>query len=132
MLKKIIIGLSMVSSLFAENEFQFTNNRSLKLGQSGSVAFSGSAYNDEIYKNSIYDAYPYDLTGFATGSFRNRQYEIGTELIGEATHSHFATYVSTIGLYNEANELVAIGKTAKPIKNEKEMILSFVVRFDTN
>tara|TARA_Y100000996_G_scaffold410665_1_gene393441 strand:+ start:5788 stop:6912 length:1125 start_codon:yes stop_codon:yes gene_type:complete len=115
-----------------ENEFQFTNNRSLKLGQSGSVAFSGSAYNDEIYKNSIYDAYPYDLTGFATGSFRNRQYEIGTELIGEATHSHFATYVSTIGLYNEANELVAIGKTAKPIKNEKEMILSFVVRFDTN
>ena len=27
---------------------------------------------------------------------------------------------------------LAIGKTAKPIKNEKEMILSFVVRFDTN
>tara|TARA_R110002012_G_scaffold313187_1_gene524566 strand:- start:6136 stop:7260 length:1125 start_codon:yes stop_codon:yes gene_type:complete len=115
-----------------EGEFQFTNNRSLKIGQSGSVAFSGSAYNDEIYKNSIYDDYPYDLTGFSTGSFKNRKYEIGTELIGEATHSHFATYVTTIGLYNNSNELVAIGKTAKPIKNEKEMILNFVVRFDTN
>ena len=34
--------------------------------------------------------------------------------------------------YNDNNELVAIGKTAKPIKNDKEMSLSFVVRFDTN
>tara|TARA_B100000287_G_scaffold393653_1_gene407080 strand:+ start:1621 stop:2745 length:1125 start_codon:yes stop_codon:yes gene_type:complete len=115
-----------------EGEFQFSNNRSLKIGQSGSVSFSGSAYNDEIYKNSIYDSYPYDLTGFSTGSFKNQKYEIGTELIGEATHSHFATYVTTIGLYNNSNELVAIGKTAKPIKNEKEMILNFIVRFDTN
>ena len=29
-------------------------------------------------------------------------------------------------------QMKAIGKTAKPIKNEKEMVLSFVVRFDTN
>ena len=86
----------------------------------------------EEEKNSIYDEYPYDLTGFATGSFKNAQYEIGTELIGEATHSDFATYVTTVGLYNNSNELVAVGKTAKPIKNDKEMALSFVVRFDTN
>jgi len=42
------------------------------------------------------------------------------------------TYITSVGLYNNANELIAVGKTAKPIKNEKEMILSFVVRFDTN
>ena len=106
--------------------------RSLKVGQSGSVSFSGSAYTDDIYKNSIYDEYPYDLTGFSTSSYKNSKYEIGTELIGEATHSHFATYVTTIGLYNNSNELLAIGKTAKPIKNDKDMALSFVVRFDTN
>ena len=115
-----------------ENQFEHTNNRSLKVGQSGSVGFSGSAYNDTLIKNSIYDRYPYDITGFATGSYKNEQYEIGTELIGEATHSHFATYVTTIGLYNNSNELVAIGKTAKPIKNDKDMALTFVVRFDTN
>jgi len=115
-----------------ENNFQHTTNRSLKVGQSGSVGFSGSAYNDTLIKNSIYDRYPYGLTGFATGSYKNEQYEIGTELIGEATHSHFATYVTTIGLYNNSNELVAIGKTAKPIKNDKDMALTFVVRFDTN
>ena len=72
------------------------------------------------------------MTGFSTGSYADKQYEIGTKLLGAATHSHFATYVTTIGLYNDANELLAIGKTAKPIKNEKEMSLSFVVRFDTN
>ena len=37
-----------------------------------------------------------------------------------------------VGLYNDNNELMAIGKTAKPIKNDKEMALTFVVRFDTN
>ena len=54
------------------------------------------------------------------------------KLIGQATHSEFATYVTAIGLYNDENELLAIGKIAKPVKNEKEMALSFVVRFDTN
>jgi len=103
----------------------------------GSVSFSGSAYPastdlHKTLKNTMYDGYPYGLTGFATGSYKNEKYEIGTELIGEATHSHFATYVTTIGLYNNSNELVAIGKTAKPIKNDKDMALSFVVRFDTN
>ena len=120
-----------------ENEFRHSTNRSLKVGQSGSVAFSGSGYPastdlNSTFKNTIDDTFPYGLTGFATGSYKNGLYEVGTELIGVATHSHFATYVTTIGLYNNSNELVAIGKTAKPIKNEKEMILSFVVRFDTN
>ena len=63
--------------------------------------------------------------------FQDKQYEIGTELIGEATHSDLGTYITSVGLYNDNNELVAIGKT-KPIKNDKEMSLTFVVRFDTN
>jgi hypothetical protein len=57
---------------------------------------------------------------------------MGTELIGEATHSDFSTYITTVGLYNDENELLAVGKTASPIKNEKELALTFVVRFDTN
>ena len=115
-----------------EDDFQHTNNRSLKVGQSGSVGFFGNKYTDDIYKNTVQDDYPYDLTGFATSSFKNEEYKIGTELIGEATHSDFATYVTSIGLYNSNNELMAIAKTAKPIKNDKELALTFVVRFDTN
>ena len=115
-----------------ETDFLHTTNRSLKVGMSSSVAFHGTDFNSNTFIGTQQDGFPYELTGFATSSFKNGQYEIGTELIGEATHSDFATYVTTIGLYNDNNELMAIGKTAKPIKNDKEMALTFVVRFDTN
>jgi len=116
-----------------EDDFLHTTNRSLKVNQSGSVAFHGTSYNTNANLVGTHqDKTPYELIGFATSSFKDGQYEIGTELIGEATHSHFATYVTTIGLYNDNDELMAIGKTAKPIKNDKEMALTFVVRFDTN
>ena len=115
-----------------EDDFLHTTNRSLKVGQSSSVAFHGTDFNSNAFVGTYEDKFPYELVGFATNSFQNKQYEIGTELIGEATHSDFATYVTTIGLYNDNDELMAIGKTAKPIKNDKEMSLSFVIRFDTN
>ncbi len=115
-----------------EEEFQHTTNRSLKVDYSGSVAFSGSAFSSS-FSNTVHDGFPYDIIGYATSSYKtSREYEIGTKLIGESTHSEFATYVSTIGLYNDQNELLAVGKTAKPIKNDKELALTFVVRFDTN
>jgi len=116
-----------------EDDFLHTNNRSLKVGQSSSIAFHGHDYNSNTNLVGTYrDETPYELIGFATNSFQDKQYEIGTELIGEATHSDFATYITSVGLYNDNNELIAIGKTAKPIKNDKEMSLTFVVRFDTN
>tara|TARA_R100001163_G_C5065080_1_gene202890 strand:+ start:2456 stop:3538 length:1083 start_codon:yes stop_codon:yes gene_type:complete len=115
-----------------ENEFRYTTNRSLKIGYSGSVEFHGTDFSNDPFTNTQDDNFNYDLVGFATGAFQNQKYNIGKELIGESTHSHFATYVTSIGLYNDNNELMAIAKTAKPIKNEKEMSLTFVVRFDTN
>ena len=114
-----------------ENEFQHSNNKSLKVGQSGSIKIN--AFPRQPGKtDTINDEFPYRLLGFATGSYKTNGYEIGTELIGEATHSDFATYVTNIGLFNDENELLAIGKPAKPIKNDKELALTFVVRFDTN
>ena len=35
-------------------------------------------------------------------------------------------------VYNDENEILAVGKLAKPVKNDKELSLAFVVRFDTN
>ena len=46
------------------------------------------------------------------------------------THSQFAPYITTIGLYNDFNELLIVGRTSKPIKNDPEMDMSFVLRFD--
>jgi len=113
-----------------ENEFQHTTNKSLKVGYSSSVAMGPFVSN--TFTNTIYDDFPYTLIGYSTSSYNTNGYDIGTELLGVATHSEFATYVTNIGLYNEERELLAIGKLAKPIKNEKELALTFVVRFDTN
>ena len=113
-----------------ENEFQHTNNKSLKVGRSGSIGVG--TFISSSQTNTIDDSYPYELIGYATSSWDTSGYRVGTELLGVATSSDFATYVSAIGLYNDANELLAVAKPAKPIKNEKELALTFVERFDTN
>ena len=113
-----------------ENELQHTTNKSLKVGFSGSVGMPPFPITETT--NQTNDEFPYRLYGYSTSSYDVNGYNIGTELIGEATHSDFSTYVTSIGLYNDENELLAIGKTASPIKNEKELALTFVVRFDTN
>jgi hypothetical protein len=48
-----------------------------------------------------------------------------------ATGSYFQPYVSTIGLYNDANELVAVGKLAQPVPKSRYTDMTFVVKFDS-
>jgi hypothetical protein len=40
------------------------------------------------------------------------------------------SYVTTIGLYNDSNELLAIAKTSRPIEKNPEVDLSISVRID--
>lgn len=47
-----------------------------------------------------------------------------------ATGSYFQPYVTTVGLYNDANELVAVGKLAQPIPKSRYTDMTFVVNFD--
>ena len=47
------------------------------------------------------------------------------------TGSNFAPYITTIGLYDDNNDLLAVGRLAKPVKNDKELDISFILRFDT-
>ena len=113
-----------------ENEFQHTTNNSVKQGFSSSIGISG--FQHSLEGHSIYDTFDYNIVGYSTSSWSTSGYEIGTQLIGEASHSDFATYVTNIALYNDENEILAVGKLAKPVKNDKELSLAFVVRFDTN
>ena len=115
-----------------QNEFINTTNKSLKVGQSGSIAFKGTPLTGSLFSKTTQDRFPYGMVGYDTSSYNPVGYNIGTELLGVATHSDFNTYITNIGLYNDEGELLALGKPAKPIKNDKELALSFVVRFDTN
>ena len=53
------------------------------------------------------------------------------EMAGFQTSSAFKPYVTTIGLYNDNNELLIVGKLASPIKMSNETDTTFVVRWDT-
>jgi hypothetical protein len=46
------------------------------------------------------------------------------------TGSEFQPYVTTVGLYNDANELIAVGKLGQPIPKSKYVDTTFVVNFD--
>ena len=53
------------------------------------------------------------------------------KLKGFATSSNFTPYITTIGLYNDFNELLAIAKLANPVKSPSDIDIVFNVQFDT-
>ena len=52
------------------------------------------------------------------------------ELASNLTGSYFQPYITTVGLYNDANELVAVGKLNIPIPKSQYNDMTFVVKFD--
>jgi len=47
-----------------------------------------------------------------------------------ATGSDFYTYATTLGLYNDENELLAVAKFGKPIMMSPDTDMTFVVKYD--
>ena len=47
-----------------------------------------------------------------------------------ATGSAFAPYITTIGLYDNAGQLLAIGKLAQPIRKRPDVDMNFLIRID--
>jgi len=50
--------------------------------------------------------------------------------LGFVSSSEFCSYVTTIGLYDNELNLLMVGKTAQPIKNDPDLAITFVVRLD--
>lgn len=49
----------------------------------------------------------------------------------DSTGSFLAPYITTIGLYDDDFNLVAVAKLPQPIKSEHDIPVNFIVRFDT-
>jgi hypothetical protein len=49
----------------------------------------------------------------------------------DSTGSFLAPYITTIGLYDDAGDLVVVAKLPKPIKSEPQIPVNFIIRFDT-
>ena len=48
----------------------------------------------------------------------------------DLTEFIFAPFITTIGLYNNDNEILAVAKLPKPIKNLPDYPVNFIVRID--
>jgi len=46
------------------------------------------------------------------------------------TGSGFTPYVTTVGLYNDANELIALAKLGKPIPKSQHSDMTFEIKLD--
>lgn len=61
-----------------------------------------------------------------TGSFED-YFKFG---LSDPTGSYLTPYITTIGLYDDNYDLVAVAKLAKPVKKTPDYTINFVVRFD--
>jgi len=125
-------------------EFQSINNLSITPGYSGSQRIeagflSGSYGTQHRLLTPIWPASSSfktktitetDGSGGINSYTVNDLYEGTGSIHNFATGSDFSPYISVIGLYDSNNELLAIGKLAKPIRNDKELDMNFIVRFD--
>ena len=75
--------------------------------------------NENEYNNT------YNITS------RKEKSNTSNEIANFATGSNFKPFVTTIGLYNENNELLVVGKLGQPIRMSDETDTTFIVRWDT-
>ena len=118
-------------------EFNYSQNPSaVEVTLSGSYNFETTAipnvrpafnrrikYVEDITQMSGYTS---SFDGETTGSWEDYY----SKVLTDPTGSYLTTYVTTIGLYDDNNNLVAVAKLPKPIKNYPDMDLNFIVRID--
>jgi hypothetical protein len=68
--------------------------------------------NSDKYQKAIFADYEYSSSVDTTGSY-------------------VAPYVTTIGLYDDNMDMVAVAKLAKPVKSMPDLPVNFLVRFDS-
>ena len=56
--------------------------------------------------------------------------KINGEVKNFVTSSAFTPYITTIGLYNNNGELIAIGKLGQPVKKSKKVPINFIIKYD--
>jgi hypothetical protein len=55
----------------------------------------------------------------------------GGDLRGFATSESFSPYVTTVGLYNDDNDLLMVAKLSKPLMISPDTDMTFIVKYDT-
>ena len=106
--------------VIGENEYNGTTNISSTYQRSGSITVSGS---------ESWRLFPPGHATAQSGSYKY-SYNQTSEYESFVTHSEFQPYITKVGLYNDFNQLIAIGQLSHPIKNDKDLSIGIQVRFD--
>ena len=93
------------------------------------LQFEGSHLMYENEYQCTVDEYEYNQT--MNPSARKQRTELSTEFADFVSSSYFKPYVTTIGLYNENNDLLVVGKLGQPIRMSDETDTTFIMRWDT-
>jgi hypothetical protein len=105
-----------------ENEVRCViQNTEFNLSYNPTLLVSGSQY---ITKKLGSDEYT------LTGSLDNTLKSFATASL-LPSGSYFTPYATTLGLYNDNNELLAVAKFGKPILMSPYTDMTFVVKYDT-
>ena len=127
-----------------ENEFNYSQNPSAVYEDGGKkietiVNRPGSNLSQhDLVTSSFYDPgikfvknkrFPFtsSLNSNVFASFDDYMYSSSVDPTG----SYLAPYITTIGLYDDELNMIAIAKLPKPIKSLPDYPLNFIVRFDT-
>jgi hypothetical protein len=111
-----------------ENEFNFSQNPTAVNETDGvvntyTVQRPGSIRPGDLVNKSFYNA----GTKIINNEFNN--YEDYVSL--DPTGSFLAPYITTIGLYDNELNMVAVAKLPQPIKSTPDYPINFIIRFDS-
>ena len=106
-----------ISCTVKDYEFNTSYNPTLSTGSTGFIYLKNS---DWVTGSSL-------PTPYLEGSYYTYP---DTQLKDFATASYFSPYVSTIGFYNDSNQLLAVARMAQPVPLSNETDMTFIVKLD--
>ena len=127
-----------------EDEFNVSQNPSAVI-ESGRETSHVTNTDGKIQKVTTNTGVKYikKLTTLENGDILDYRFSgsVGNKLAGfehydlsgsvDSTGSFLAPFITTIGLYDDNCDLVAVAKLPQPIKSEPDIPVNFIVRFDT-
>ena len=106
---------------FKSSQPIFTHNYHCKLRESE----FNFTYNPSALSSSLKTVYDNIDEVYSTGS------NVSTgEVNNNITGSAFQPYITTVGLYNDANQLIAVGKVNRPVPKSANTEMTIIVKID--
>lgn len=102
----------------------------------GSIVNTSCEYSYNVSWQSTYEIYTHNYRCTVRDQdllyTHNPTLQSGSDgdIYSFATGSYFQPYVTTVGLYNDSDELIAVGKLSQPVPKSRYTDMTFVVKLD--